>query len=474
MEGKTKMSRNKITWAMLSLALLAGFAGHGVRGQQPSRAVVAERRSRPGYVPKHLRVRGIETAGPAKTVDEPTVEWSAAADDLRIERSGVRPASFEEIPSYIGDACETCDGCGRTACAGGCCFPVSLSMRGEYLLWSLKGQRVPALATSSPSSTPQAQAGVLGTVGVRTLLGGDEIAGDSRSGFRLGLSLLLDPHWDQAIDVEYSQLADDGDTFHGTASDFSILARPFFNSQTNAEDSRLIVFPNLVTGTLDIRADTGLETLTAGFRRLAAQSGISSMDLFAGYRYARLEDDVQFLENTASLSGPTEGATFLLSERFRSENQFQGGQLAARYHTHDINGWVLELNASLALGNNHSGIDVRGSTQSTSAAGASNTVRGGLLVQGTNAGHFEQDDFSTISEFRANLRRQLTWNVSALVGYNFLLWTNTIRAGDNIDRTLNPSQIPPGTLTGDPRPEFPMRSVDFWAQGLSAGLEVRF
>src|SRR5882757_945505 len=41
----------------------------------------------------------------------------------------------------------------------------------EYLAWSVKGDRLPPLVTTSPAGTPQAQAGILGPPSTTVLFG---------------------------------------------------------------------------------------------------------------------------------------------------------------------------------------------------------------------------------------------------------------------------------------------------------------
>jgi hypothetical protein len=64
------------------------------------------------------------------------------------------------------------------------------------------------------------------------------------------------------------------------------------------------------------------------------------------------------------------------------------------------------------------------------------------------------------------------WKASA--GYNLLVLTDVVRAGDQIDTTINPTQIPPSVLSGTARPLFPFAGSDFVAQGFSLGLECKF
>jgi hypothetical protein len=60
------------------------------------------------------------------------------------------------------------------------------------------------------------------------------------------------------------------------------------------------------------------------------------------------------------------------------------------------------------------------------------------------------------------------------VGYDLLYWSDVARAPDQIDRRINPSQIPPGALLGVSRPEHTLRTTDFWAQGLTLGVVYQF
>jgi hypothetical protein len=60
------------------------------------------------------------------------------------------------------------------------------------------------------------------------------------------------------------------------------------------------------------------------------------------------------------------------------------------------------------------------------------------------------------------------------VGYSLVYWSKVIRAGEQIDLNVNPSQFPPGDLVGAPQPQFRAVTTDFWAQGLNFGLDFRF
>jgi hypothetical protein len=68
----------------------------------------------------------------------------------------------------------------------------------------------------------------------------------------------------------------------------------------------------------------------------------------------------------------------------------------------------------------------------------------------------------------------LTCNLTTTFGYRLLYWSDVMRAGEQIDTSVNTSQIPPGQLTGETRPTVPFKTSEFWAQGLHFGLEYAF
>src|ERR1043165_2093799 len=63
----------------------------------------------------------------------------------------------------------------------------------EYLNWTTKGDRLPALVTTSPAGTPAAQAGVLGAAGTEVLFGNESVQDSWRSGARVQGGYWFDP-----------------------------------------------------------------------------------------------------------------------------------------------------------------------------------------------------------------------------------------------------------------------------------------
>ena len=333
---------------------------------------------------------------------------------------------------------------------------------------------VPPLATTSPGGTLQVDAGVLGRSTTEILFGDSGLMKDSRSGGRYTLGIWLDPDQTQGLDFTYLSLEDETETFSAPQGAFSILARPFLNVQSASQDARLIAFPGFVEGSLVVDASTEFQAAEVVVRRLAACGQGSQVAYVFGYRFAELKDQLRIGESTLSLSGPTAGASFQLFDLFETRNSFHGGELGLIYTGPPIGGWTLELSAKLALGSTRGQGSVLGQTTATALLGGMTTTQAGLLTQGTNIGAYEDDQFSTISEFGLRLRNQFNCRFATTIGYEFIHWSDVMRAGDQVDLGVNVSQIPPGSLSGEPRPAFPFDFSDVWVQGFHFGIEFWF
>ncbi|HNL54844.1 MAG TPA: BBP7 family outer membrane beta-barrel protein [Turneriella sp.] len=90
--------------------------------------------------------------------------------------------------------------------------------------------------------------------------------------------------------------------------------------------------------------------------------------------------------------------------------------------------------------------------------------------------------FAFVPEVNFNVGYQFTNHFKMFVGYDFLYWSKVLRAGDQIDTTVNLAGIPyapqPGQRDADGnvipaganRPTVLLRETDFWAQGISLGM----
>ena len=304
-----------------------------------------------------------------------------------------------------------------------CCAPMPLLYgRAEYLLFWTKGMRTPVLATTSTAGTTQANAGVLGHPTTFDVFGGSPLNSDSRSGAKFTLGSWFDPSQTMGIEASYLFVGNGNQSFSGSNNDFNILARPFFNASTGVEDARLIAFPAVVSGSLNIATLTAFQSFDIVLRQAIIQDCCFSLDGVLGYRYGRLNESININDSTLALPGTAAAGTQLTSfDQFGATNSFYGGELGLIAQWQNNPCWSWEGVAKTALGQTNSFVNINGQTTTTSAAGAVSTTTGGLLTQGTNIGTFQQHRFSTLSEFGLTARRHFACRLSATVGYSFFL-----------------------------------------------------
>lgn len=354
-----------------------------------------------------------------------------------------------------------------------------LWLRGEYLRWWTEGMSTPVLATTSPAGTPSGDAGVLGLGTTQALFGGDPINEGATNGMRFRGGFFLTPAAAFGIEGEYFALAEQNDSFfQGPGGD--ILARPYFDPTRDREASQLIEYSPLQEGSLNISSETNLRSMllagraslcpTCGGNCIACRNN-DRVDWIVGYRRIRLEDELAFVENVQHLDDAT---SRVLMDRFHTKNEINALQLGVTYQA-DLKRVWLESMLRVAVGQNKQSVGISGSTTLTDG-GVSNDYAGGFLAQTTNAGSYRRDQFTMVPEIGVTLGiRVFDW-LHGTVGYNLLYLPSVVRAGDQIDLDINSTLLapPPTSPTGSQRPQFNFIESDYYAHGLSLGLQLQF
>jgi hypothetical protein len=131
----------------------------------------------------------------------------------------------------------------------------------------------------------------------------------------------------------------------------------------------------------------------------------------------------------------------------------------------------------MAVGDNREVVNISGATTVT-VPGFPPPVTsvGGLLALPSNVGRFSKDRVEVIPEFRARVGYQVTPHLQVFAGYTLLYWGGVVRAGSEVDLTVNPALLPGSgvPVTGAQRPMPLLTGTSFWAQGIDLGLEWRF
>jgi hypothetical protein len=202
------------------------------------------------------------------------------------------------------------------------------------------------------------------------------------------------------------------------------------------------------------------------------------VDAVVGYRYLHLSDRLGISEDLVSTDATSAtvplGTRVAVADQFDTFNDFHGGDLGLKGELRRGR-WVLEAVAQVALGQTDSVLHVNGSTTVTLPGSAPQTQSGGLLALSSNSGRSSKDHFSVVPEVGIKVGYQVTSHLRALVGYDFLYWTDVLRAGSQIDTVVNPNLLPPAIPGGPNRPAPRLdNAVDLWVHGVSFGLEFRF
>lgn len=390
----------------------------------------------------------------------------------------------------------------------------------DYLLWFAKGMRLPPLVTSGSAAdgigvpvtdlagntvTSVTLAAALGSPGTHLLLGNSDVNENAQSGGRGTAGFWLNADRTVGIEVSGFYLDPESSRFHVQSNGPTAFGIPVTtplltvgNDVRGPETAILAVEPGVSSGSIDVFARTRLWGAEANSRINVKGDSCSRFDLLVGFRYLNLEDDLRISSssqpiapnNTLRFQGVlVTGATDrTVIDSFNTSNEYYGGQIGAEAEFYRGN-WYMNVYGKAALGVMRQTVTIHGLSSLTTPTGTT-VLDGGNLAQATNSGHHARDEFGFVPEAGINLGYQFGSHLRAYVGYTFLYAVSDIvRAGDQIDRTVDFRQVPrflssnqiiPGTntvipVTGTPtRPQFGFRDGDFWVQGLNAGIAIGF
>ncbi len=242
------------------------------------------------------------------------------------------------------------------------------------------------------------------------------------------------------------------------------------------QSEQLVAFPGFAGGSIGITSNSALQggeiNLLCNLCCCPGCCNSFRLDLLAGPRWLQFKEDLGITEQVT-----VPGTVFTIADRFETRNTFYGGQIGARAGW-QRGRWCVNLTGKVALGNTHQEVGISGLTAFTTPGVATIIQPGGLLALPSNIGNYSRDKFSVVPEIGINVGWQVTNHMWIFAGYTYLFWNNVVRPGDQIDFSINPTQIPsaagPGMLVGAARPAFTFHATDFWAQGINTGLGFRW
>jgi hypothetical protein len=355
----------------------------------------------------------------------------------------------------------------------------------EFLAWRIKQAPLPPLITTG--SPADAAPGALGQPNTHVLFGGSNVNYGVLPGGRITAG---QDTWDDGSPGFQASAFGLGQVRRraGFASDPTgnpVLAQPIVNAVTGAESSVLTSFPGLLAGNLTASTSTLLYGVDSDLFMTVRQDRSWRLDALAGFRYLALREDLRIGSSVAPLTPgllafggtPVDPGSLLFSQdRFRTANDFYGGQVGGRFLAM-FERLGVELVAKVAFGVNQHSLDVNGSTLLATPGTLNRTLPGGVLALNSNSGHFFRNDFAVVPELGVNALWDLRSWLRLRAGYSMIYLSDAARPGNQIDRVIDPGRVPSDPTFGTFGPRRPMtifHDSDFWAQGVSLGLEFLF
>lgn len=365
---------------------------------------------------------------------------------------------------------------------------------GEYLLWWTRSAQLPTLVTTS---SPQYR-GYLGVGDTQSVFGDQSFGQSLHSGARFGGGMWFGDQQCRGIDSRFFFLGQNGNEFTVNSGQVPVLARPFFNINGDpallptvtgirpspiGPLSELVALPGFAMGGVGVQLQNDLWGYDINYRRALAVAcnGCGRLDGLIGFRGLTFNEQLTITESIQRVPGsdmtigsPAIGA--VVTDSFRTENNFYGGQIGLTGELRRGR-WSVDGRATIAFGQVFQKAIINGSQVVAYQNGGVAQFQGGLLaLPGANIGEFTQNKFAVLPEIGVNIGYNVTPHLRVFVGYNFLYLSSVLRPGNVIDTAVDAARIPnfglPATpVAGYVRPAPQLRTTDFFAQGISFGLQ---
>ncbi len=442
-----------------------------------------------GWVPDALPVLPVSTAPAAPA---PTFQAPAASAPATDERPFLTPQAIP-LADHDPFGCTTTGDCtdphGKKFNLFGCAW-----VSADWLSWWVRSAPSPIpLVTTGPPGT----SGFLNAPGTSVVYGGTALGYPALFGGRFAAGF-CDPTYQVGLEFNAFFLSTRSTNFlaSSSATGSPVLARPFVDAQLGLEDSQLISFPGAFAGGIAIDSSINMWGAEANLLRhkithkyagdLKLAGACFDTDALVGFRFVNLDESLGMTQVVNVLPGGVAGFagavvmspnSLTIADQFRTRNNFYGGQVG--FQSILKKGCCFAgVTGKIALGDTYQSANVVGTTTLSTPAGAVATGPGGLFALPSNIGVHSKHAFSVIPEIGFNIGVEVFTHVRIYGGYNFLYWTDVVRPGDQLDRSINKTQLPSslsfGPLTGPVRPVTTLQNTDFWAQGINVGVAVRY
>ncbi|GAC1344614.1 MAG: BBP7 family outer membrane beta-barrel protein [Acetobacteraceae bacterium] len=307
------------------------------------------------------------------------------------------------------------------------------------------------------------------------------------SGGRLTLGALIDPARGIAVEASGFGLADNTAGYRLQVDSPSLGAPgvrvPLYNTTpyfigvptdaVPAENGLPVSIPAIIGGQVRVTNRLSLWGLDAvGLYDLTASPALT-VSALAGLRYLDLSEDFDLSDSFYGKSGPFVGQSGTVRDHFGTSNRFIGPTIGLRARTT----WgrlSLTTTGRISVGDTIQELNVAGSYRAvnyTPSAGPE-----GIFAQPADSGRRTSNAIAVAPELQVKLGYDVTPSLRLTLGYDLLFLSSVVRPGDQLDRNIPKGQVfqqgGPAISTTSPARLF--RTSDFHAQGLSAGVSLKF
>ncbi len=286
------------------------------------------------------------------------------------------------------------------------------------------------------------------------------------------------PGGNWAIEADYFFLAQQQKNISfGSAGDPQFSRPVIIGGQ---ETVQFVSLPGVVNGTVGVNMQSQMWGLEGNVRQKLCCGPSYWVDMLYGYRHLDLSEGIDISESLVQLN-PAGNLGINILDQFHTRNVFNGPQIGIQGEYHFWNRFFIGQTVKVAVGNMNQQVNINGSIAYTPLPnGTTTTFNSGILAAGTNIGTRQSNRFAVIPEMNFKLGYEINDHWRVWAGYDFLFISNVVRPGDQIDRRINPSQIPlpppagAQPLVGVAQPAVLFRTTTFYAQGVSFGLQYRW
>ena len=368
----------------------------------------------------------------------------------------------------LGACCQS-KACGHyySGCACPACRRWVTWVSADFLMGWGRGRAVPALVTTSPPGTPQAVAGVLGQPTTTILFGNEDIGDGFQGGARLDFGMWFDDYESIGVGATVWGFAGDRVGYANSSDGSTIIARPFYDVTTSAQNAFLVAYPGNASGSLTARATNDILGTDAYLRTNVWIGRGFSVDVIGGYEFMRVDDDLRIESSSTVLGGgiyPV-GTTIDVFDSFDARNEFHGGVVGIISDFH-YRSFTVTLLAKLGVGNMNQRVTIAGQTVVDTGGGPAVT-NNGFLTQPSNIGTYSRNKLVYIPELGVNLAYNVNEYLAINVGYRFTWWSSVALSTDAIDVNIDITQL-------TPQPSFQFRDAEYYIHSLSVGATVRW